>query len=122
MRRRASLPRRDSCFRSHSFGDTERVMDQAVQHPANCSGFNSECVGMTNLAQDLRFADNHRIEGRSDAEQVPHGLFIDVAIEMRLKESGGQVAGSVEKLRDTPGAKFQFVTGSSAENLHTVTG
>src|SRR5262249_33433706 len=79
----------DAGFVSDSFSDAERVMDQTIQHPTDCSRFNSECVGMTNLAQDLRLADDHRIERRSDAEQVSHGFFIGVAIEMRLEESGG---------------------------------
>src|ERR1051326_7184133 len=47
---------RDARFVSDSFGDAERVMNQPVQHTTNSSGFNSNRVRVTHLAENLRLA------------------------------------------------------------------
>jgi hypothetical protein len=63
------------------------MMDQTIQDSSNSTGFNSNSVRMTDLAQHLRLADNHRIERRRYPKQVPHSLFIRVAIEMCLEKT-----------------------------------
>src|SRR6185503_9756234 len=111
---------RDAGLVSDSFSDFERVMDQAVQHSTDCSGFDSKRVCVTYLTQDLRLANHHRIERRSNAEQVSHGFFVGVAIEMCFEKTRRQVAGSVEKLRDASGAKLELLACGGAEDLDAV--
>src|SRR6266496_1332703 len=54
-----------------------------MQTRTSCSGFSCRFVCLFGLAQYLAFADNHRIEGRSDPEKMQHALFGLVAIEWR---------------------------------------
>jgi hypothetical protein len=69
---------RNARLRPHTFGDAQRMMDEAVQHAPGCARRDRVRVGATHLTEHLRFADQHRIERGSDAEEMAHGLRVRV--------------------------------------------
>src|ERR1051326_7710170 len=98
------------------------MVDQTVQDFTNCAGFNSDCVRVTHLPENLRFANHHRIEGRRDAENMPHSFFVGMAIKVRLEKTRRQMTGGIEKMSYAPGAKFELVFGCGAEDLDAIAG
>src|SRR4051794_5885150 len=53
---------RDARLSSDALGDAESLMDKTIENAPGCPGLDRERIGMTHLAQDLRLADNHRVE------------------------------------------------------------
>ncbi len=67
-------------FRAHAFPNFERTLKQSVQNRPGRSMLQRPSVCLTNLSQNFRFAEKHRIKPRGHAEQVPHRFSIIFAV------------------------------------------
>ena len=71
-----------------ALGGGERVLEEAGQDRAAGLAVDGGAVGVLDLAQDLRLAHDHRVEGRRHPQHVLHGLafgeFVEVVFEARL--------------------------------------
>src|ERR1700682_5760009 len=52
-------------------GHSEGLVKRAMQHQADAARLGRLRVGELQLAENLRLADDHRVEARADAEQMP---------------------------------------------------
>jgi len=81
------LTRRDTAFRdvsrgAYPFACVQRRREQAVKHASCGLRFPGKTVRLFDLVQDFGFADDHRIESASHAEEVLHRLLLPVEIEV----------------------------------------
>ena len=74
-------------------------------------------VGLFHLAENLGLADDHRIQARSHAEEVPHRVLFAKLVEMRVEFFGGEVKVIVQKSAQVGGA-----VGGVGHNFHAVAG
>ena len=66
------------------FGHPEGVLEQFVEVAA-CRAELGRCrIGFLDLAENLRFPENHRIEAAGHTKQVPHPSGSNVKIQRRL--------------------------------------
>ncbi len=72
--------------------DPQRLLHQLVQQPAGGVGLGGRVVGVAELAEDLRLADDHRVEPGGHPERVPHGRLVVVHVEV-AGQLGGRDAG-----------------------------
>ena len=78
--------------RAHTLGDAQRVMDELVQDAAGRPGLDRERVGVAHLPENLRLADDHRVERGGDAEDVADGGLVRVRVEVAAEELDGDGA------------------------------
>ena len=71
--------------RAHPFADRERPGEELVQERAGAPRTRGQRVGLLDLAEDLRLADDQRVEAGGDPEQVPRHVGAAARIEMRLQ-------------------------------------
>ena len=62
-----------------TLADGEGAMEQAVDHAAGAARLAGGLVGVLDLPEDLRFADDERIESGRDPEQVAGGVGVGCA-------------------------------------------
>ncbi len=67
---------------AHALGDAERMLEQAVENRVDRFAAARLVVGFLELAEDLRFADDHRIEPGGDAEQVARDFLVVVLVNV----------------------------------------
>ena len=60
----------DVCLGPHTLGHRERRLEQAVEHRSGAAGLLRRAIGVLELAQDLRLAEDHRVETGRDAKGV----------------------------------------------------
>ena len=87
-------------LRAHALRDGERAVEDSMQHGSGRAGERRLLVMVLHLAEDLRLADDHRVEARGDAEQMPHALASGVRVEMRRELRVRHVALGGEELAD----------------------
>ena len=85
----------------HSSADHE----EPVRHGAGRARLGREAVRLADLPEDLRLAEDHRVEARGDAEEVPHRR-VAAAREGRLPEE--RVVHAVEA-REEPRERVEAV-------------
>jgi hypothetical protein len=61
----------------------ERLLEQAVEDHADGSGLAGVLVGVLDLPEDLRLADDQRVQARGDAEEVAHRVGPGVQVQVR---------------------------------------
>jgi len=66
----------------------------------DCAYFAGDGVGLFDLAEDLRLAYNHAVEGAGDAEEVANGFSLAELVEMRLDVAGGDAEVFVEEAEE----------------------
>ena len=93
-------------------------MNQAVKNHTRGVTLDRLAVGVFELAQNLRFAQHHRIEARCHRKQVAHGLKIFVHVDI-----GPQFIG-LGPARRRPVFKHlsSHVAVAGGQQLHAVTG
>ena len=74
-------------------------MKRAMEHQPGGAGLGRLRVGDLELTEDLRLADDHRVEARADPEQMAHRVAAVEAVERAAKSAaldpavGGEKAG-----------------------------
>ena len=76
------------CLRAHFFGDRERTLEKLVQVSSHGAGILRASGRLLHLAEDLRFADHHRIQACGDTKRVPHCLLMTESVQMWLEDPG----------------------------------
>ena len=66
-------------------------LEHAVEHGAGFAVVQRDLVGIANLAQNFRFAQQHGIEPRRDTKQMPHGVAVPMAVERAIQFNGGKL-------------------------------
>ena len=59
---------------AHALPHFERALKRAIEHRAGGAVFERLAVGGAKLAENFRFAEQHRIESRGNAEEMAHGV------------------------------------------------
>jgi hypothetical protein len=77
---------------AHFLGDGERALEQLVQRAAQRAGGFGRAHGVFHLAEDLRFAQHHRVEPAGHAEGVARGLVVVQGVGMRAQQGRGHAA------------------------------
>jgi hypothetical protein len=75
--------RAEAGFRAHALADREARVKQPVQHRADRLRLGRRGVRLLDLSEDLRLADDERVEPAGHAEQVPRGVEIDELMHVR---------------------------------------
>ena len=70
---------------AHALGHGEGAGKELIQLTANRADGTGGGVGLFHLAENLGFADHHRIQARGHAEDVPHRIFFAVLVEMCIQ-------------------------------------
>src|SRR5439155_22888203 len=73
----------DSRLVAHALGNGERLEEDAVKDTAGRAGLHRRVIERLDLPEDLRFADDHRVEARSNSEEMADGGTVLVHVEMR---------------------------------------
>ena len=71
-------------FRPHALADGEARVEEAIEQRAGGVGLPGGAVRLFDLAENLRFADDQRVEAGGDAEQMPRGFEIRDVVDVRL--------------------------------------
>src|SRR5262249_5191433 len=72
----------DAGLRVDSLSDAQRLLHQLVQQPPDRVVLSRDAVGLAELAEDLRFADHHRVETGCNAKRVTYGIGVVVDVEV----------------------------------------
>ena len=78
-------------FFGYGKGRLEETIELAAAgvRAGDCSDATGYGVGLFDLAEDLGFADNHGVEGRSDAEEMADSLALAELVEVGADGGGG---------------------------------
>src|SRR3974377_342863 len=74
-------------------------------------------IGLLHLSEDLRFADNHRIEARGYAKEMPHRIAMTILIEVLLHRARLDLKVLANESTQIGGSVFR-----PRQQLHTVAG
>src|SRR5580765_58454 len=72
----------NSCLVAHTLRDSESLLHYRVEIPASAVRLLGLRPGGFDLRDDLRFAQNQRVQTRCNAENMQEGCFIQQAVEM----------------------------------------
>ena len=99
----------DAGFGVRPLGRVQRVLDHVMQCSTGIAALLSRPKRCSDLAENLVFADEHRIETRRHREQMLGGALFVVHVHMRrqLVESDAGVPG--QQLRDSGDCRMKFL-------------
>ena len=101
-----------------ALGDGEGVHHGVVERPVHRPGLAGDGVGALHLAEDLRLADQHRIETGGDAEEVVDDLLLAAPVEVRFVGAEVAVVIFAQKLAQRGlGARASCVLTTSSTRL-----
>jgi len=83
--------RADAGIGAHPFGDRETMLEQPVEPGLERMRAARGLPGMLDLAEDLRLAEDERIEPGRDPEQMAHRSRIGVAVEVGIERRHAKV-------------------------------
>jgi len=85
----------DGGIGTHGLGGAEGGLEQAAEQRTDGAGLARHGVGGLHLAEDLRFAEDHRIQPGSHAHHVAHGVvvLVDIGAGTQLIEIETVVVG-----------------------------
>ena len=72
-----------------SLGHREGALQERFERRGDGAGLARDGVGLLDLAEDLRLADDHGVERAGDAEEMADGLALAELVEVRFEEGGG---------------------------------
>ena len=76
--------RTDTGLAANSSCHSQRLIHNRVQSAVQRAHAASGGVGLFHLAENLRLADDHRLNARSDAEKVPDHFLLPIPVEVVL--------------------------------------
>src|SRR5688500_9590157 len=82
----------------------ERALEQAMQQASQRARRFRGARRLLHLAEDLRLADDHRVEAGGDAERMAHGLLVRQRIQVLLQFLGTEPVILRQPLRELVGA------------------
>ena len=104
------------------FGDGEALLEEALQYAADGARFFAEVVGLFELAEDLRLAEDEGVKAAGDAVDVADGVAI-VHLEGERGEGcgvemfvGGKPGSNVRTVA-TDGIEFAAIAGGEQDNF-----
>ena len=78
-------------FGAHALADGETRVEEAVEQRSGGFRLARGAVGFFHLTENLRFADDERVEAGGDAKQMPRGFQIGDVVHVRLDGGGVHV-------------------------------
>ena len=81
----------ERCLRSHALAHAECPVKQAIEQRPRALDCRRGRERVLDLTENLRLADDERVETGCDAEQMPRRVVIDVRVEMRTNALGRQL-------------------------------
>ncbi len=106
-----------------ALGDREGALEEAFELARDGADLAGDCVGLLDLAEDLRLTDDHGVEGAGDTEEVADGLALAELVEVRADGGGGDGEVLVEEAEEVGGGfvlegeEFDAVAGGEDEAL-----
>ena len=85
---------------ANALGDGEGLLEQAVERIAQAARVARRLPGFLDLAEDLRLAEDHRIQPGGHAEQMPNGAAVDMLIQVAGQRVGLESVVSGQPVRD----------------------
>ena len=87
----------DLRLRHHLLADGDGALEEGIERRADGAGRAGEVVGFADLAEDLRFADDHGIDRAGDGEDVLDGIALRFGVEMRTQFVDADIAPGGEE-------------------------
>ena len=84
----------------HALAHGEGRVEQPVQDGPGRLRFGRDRVRVLHLAEDLRLADDERVEARGDAEEMPRGVEVVQVVDVRDHIAGRHVVELAEELHE----------------------
>ena len=109
------------------FGDGEALLEEALQYAADGARFFAEVVGLFELAEDLRFAEDERVQPAGDAIDVADGVAVAVVKGEAFEDVRRGVFGRREPLGKAggvaaDGVDFAAVAGGEQRDFARAAG
>ena len=79
----------DAGLGADTLGHREGALQERLERGGDGAGLARDSVGLLDLAENLRLADDHGVERGSDAEEMADGLALAELVEVRLEGGGG---------------------------------
>ncbi len=79
----------DAGLGADALGDGEGSLEEGVERRGDGSDVAGDGVGLFDLAEDLRLADDHGVERAGDAEEMADGFAVAELVEVGLDVGGG---------------------------------
>ena len=92
------------------FGDGEALLEEALQHAADGARFFAEVVGLFELAEDLRLAEDEGVKAAGDAVDVADGVAV-----VHLEGERGEGCGVEVFVGGKPGSNVRAVATDGIE-------
>ncbi len=89
----------DARLRVRALAHPQRLLEELVEHPPGSAAVLSGAQGRTELAEDLRLADDHGVQAAGDGEQVVDGAVLVVDVEVRSQLVDGDAGVPRQQLR-----------------------
>ena len=86
-----------------ALGDREGALEERFERGGDGADLAGDGVGLLDLAEDLRLADDHGVERAGDAEEMADGLAIAELVEVGLEGGGGDSKVLVQEAEDVWG-------------------
>ena len=110
-------PRADRGLGAHALAGGERLAEEPVHDRARGALDERQLVGALHLTLDLGLADDHRVEARGHAEQVPGGVVVAQRVQVRRPARWG---GCRPGGRGSPSAVVSASTSSPTARYSSV--
>ena len=113
----------DTGFAARFFGGGKGSLEQVLELAGNGSGGARDGEGLFDLAENLRLADDHRVEARGHAEEMADGLFVAVLVEVGCEngcvdsELAGEKCGNGHAVTFDGSKQFDAVAGGDDHAL-----
>ena len=104
-----------------SLGHREGALQERFERRGDGAGLARDGVGLLDLTEDLRLADDHGVERAGDAEEMADGLALAKLVEVRFEGGGGNGEVLVQEAEKVGGIAVAGVV-LDGEELDAVAG
>ena len=111
----------DAGLGADALGDREGALEEWFERGGDGPGLTRDGVGLLDLAEDLRLADDHGVERAGDAEEMADGLALAELVEVRFEGGGGDGEVLVQEAEEVGGIAVAGVV-LNGEELDAVAG
>ena len=84
-KRHGNRTRAEFRFVAHALAHLEGRLKHAIEHRPGLAAVQRNLVGVANLSQNLRFAQQHRIQAGRYAEEMAHGVAVTMAVQRAVE-------------------------------------
>ncbi len=107
----------DFGFSADLLGRGEGALEKVFKLAADGARGASDGEGFLDLAENLRFADDHRVQAGGDTKEMADGVLVAMLIDVRGEQAGVKFKVAVKERRQVRVRRFE-----RGENLDAVTG